>query len=79
MDTSLMLYISLYGIGLLIAIFLARAIFSIPTIVNQLKLQTQLLTEIAKSNGVTVEQKNQSSDSISDDELEKEALSYPKE
>ena len=65
----------IYAIGILIAIFLARAIFSIPTIVEQLKAQTKLLEEMAGKNVPSKKQKPL----ISDSDLEKEALSYPKE
>ncbi|WPU91269.1 hypothetical protein SNE25_18290 [Mucilaginibacter sabulilitoris] len=65
----------LYAIGILISIFLARAIFSIPTIVDQLKQQTKLLEQIASKNSPPKKEKPL----ISDSDLEKEALSHPKE
>lgn len=42
-------------IGLTLSILIARAIFSIPTIVKQLKAQTKMLNEMAKTLGVDPE------------------------
>jgi len=45
-----------FYIGFVIGlIYLMRAIFSIPTIVKNMKVQTKLLSEIAKANGVSSE------------------------
>lgn len=46
-------YLLMYGIGFLICAFITRAIFSIPTIVYNLKYQTMLLERLARKNGVT--------------------------
>lgn len=48
------LYIG-YALSILIAIFLTRAIFSIPTFLKLQKAQLQVLTEIAIQQGVQAE------------------------
>jgi hypothetical protein len=45
--------IALMIVAVLLAIFITRLIFSIPTIVRQLKNQTNLLCLIAKKSGAT--------------------------
>jgi hypothetical protein len=51
-------YLLMYGIGFLICAFITRAIFSIPTIVFNLKCQTMLLEKLARKNGVTEDEIN---------------------
>lgn len=46
-------YVLMYGIGFLICAFITRAIFSIPTIIYNLKCQTMLLEKLSRKNGVT--------------------------
>lgn len=46
------LLVFLIIIGTILSIFIARAIFSIPTIVKNLRAQTKLLNEIARAQGV---------------------------
>jgi len=43
----LIVYLLFSGIGIVITIFIMRAVFSIPTIVDNLKEQTSLLKDIA--------------------------------
>lgn len=45
----------IYGIIIIGVIFIMRAVFSIPSIVKNLKVQTKLLSEMAKVQGVSTE------------------------
>lgn len=50
------------AIGVLIAIFVTRLIFSIPTIVRNLKAQTELLKLISKKVGATDDEAHNAGD-----------------
>jgi hypothetical protein len=51
-ENDVFIYILLYGVGFLIAVFITRAVFSIGTIVKNLKAQTLLLLSMANAQGV---------------------------
>lgn len=50
--SSLLLALIVLGVIILIFIYITRAIFSIPDLLNMQKAQTHILLEIAKQNGV---------------------------
>lgn len=52
-DEDIAVYIILSIVAFIIAIFITRAIFSIGTIVNNLRAQTRLLMKIAEKQGVS--------------------------
>jgi hypothetical protein len=47
----------LWGLGIIITVLVMRAVFMIPTIVDNLKIQTELLTEIAKTQNEILKNK----------------------
>lgn len=53
----LLVYLIFSAIGIVITILIMRAVFSIPTIVDNLKEQTRLLTDIAVNQRIIL--KNQ--------------------
>jgi hypothetical protein len=54
-QTKLMVYLIGYIVVFAVSILIIRAVFNIPTIVKNLKVQTSLLNEIAKAQGVAPE------------------------
>ena len=52
---DIILFVFCYAVAFLIAVFITRAIFSIPTFLKLQKAQLQVLTEIAIKQGVKSE------------------------